>query len=87
MRDKTIKLAVATFLTWALAGCGGESTNGDVSAVSKQIVMVQNKSYQINDGDSIKKVSKSPEVEINSDFDLGTTTAILLSGEAILLKK
>ena len=73
-----------------LTGCQNEDSKNISSKSSsfgkQEERMVIGKTYNINSGDEIVKLSSNPKLLIESNLELNTTQATLIEGEALLIK-
>jgi len=85
---KKINLLIGALLAIGFSGCGSTSTdmNNNVSDVDNNIRMERNKSYDIEKGDKIEKISENPKIKIDSNLDTGKSSVTLLSGSAVIIK-
>jgi ABC-type Fe3+-hydroxamate transport system substrate-binding protein len=90
---KTIIKISATLLTAILfTACGGSSSSAPSTASNSATDygtnerMITGKTYTINSGDEIEKISNNPEIEIVNDLNNSITTAKLISGEAAIIR-
>ena len=77
MKKSLIIFIISLSIFFTACGGGGETTSVDNS-----IIMVQDKVYTIDSGQTIVKTSSPTEVEIQTDTSTDTTTAVLKSGSA-----
>jgi len=71
------------------SACGGSVDNNikdSASNLGTNERMLTGVTYKINSGDEIEKLSKNPQIEINSNLKTGETTAKLISGEAAIIR-
>lgn len=84
-------LTVATLSAlFFLNGCGGDSGSSESKQstvnIPSNIPMEMNRSYTIQKGDEIEKLSEGTEIQIVSDLNSSKTSATLLSGKAAILR-
>ena len=81
------KLYITAAALLVLSGCGDDSNvvvdRGDVA---KNIRMEQGKAYRIQKGDQIEKISKNPQLKIDSNLTSGESSITLISGEAAIIR-
>ena len=86
--SKLIKIAAIMIVSIFFTACGDSSsttpTGGSDYGTNER--MVTNKTYTINSGDEIEKISDDPTIEVVTDLETGVTTAKLVSGEAAIIK-
>jgi len=73
-----------------LAGCSDDSKRAvavDGGKMSKNIRMERGKTYQIQKGDQIEKISENPELKIDSNLTSGKSMVTLLKGEAAIIRE
>ena len=69
-------------------GCGGSNSPFDSSSnVGHNIRMEKNRAYDVQQGDSVEKISENPELQVDANLSSGKTTVTLISGEAAIIKK
>ncbi len=87
---KKLNLVMVILVTIIFTGCGGTSTNSEISNTSNNlgtnIRMERDKQYTIEKGDQIEKLSENPKLKIDSNLDTGVTTVTLLSGSAAIIR-
>ena len=79
---------IITVIVLALAGCGDDSSSAAVNRddLNKNIRMEQGKAYKVQKGDQIEKISKNPQIKIDSNLTSGESIVTLLSGEASIIR-
>jgi len=85
-----LKVSLSIIVSIVFSACGG-SDSTSVSIVNNSTYgtnerMILNKSYTIDKGDEIEKLSDNTKLELSSNLETGKTEVKLISGEASIIR-
>lgn len=86
---KRVKLALLSFATFALIGCGGGGGGSDTTSTVNQPttrVLYKGDSDTLKRGDKIKALTDDTQLNIVTDADTLENTVTVLEGEAEVTK-
>jgi len=85
-----LKITLSSLVALVFTACGSNTTSNtpstDKGDLGTNERMIKNKTYTVNSGDEIEKISDNPQLEITSNLETGKTEVKLISGEAAIIK-
>jgi len=84
------KIFILVIITILFTGCGGEGNGGGSSTgepADKDVTMELNKAYTVYPGNKLIKDSTSAKISITHNDGRSTSTVILLTGNASIIRK
>jgi len=86
--NKLIKITAIAIVSIFFTACGDDSSTSvvDNNDYGTNERMITDKTYTINSGDEIEKISEDPTIEVVTNLETGVTTAKLISGEAAIIR-
>jgi len=85
------KIFILVIITILFTGCGGEGNGGGGSSTGepadKDVTMELNKAYTVYPGNKLIKDSTSAKISITHNDGRSTSTVILLTGNASIIRK